>query len=118
MKDTIGNDIKTPNYVDIVCYVKETHLLKKAIVSGSMDFYDNRTGQLILADKITTESIFEHRFADVKGNLKAMTSKTSKLVELRPLPFPNDLDMVYRTNEDLKKVALQIIGRHRGILEN
>lgn len=117
MKDTNGNDIKRPNYVDIVCHVKETQLLKKAIVSGSMDFYDNRTGQLIKADKITTESFFDHRFASVSGNLKAMTPKTSKLTKIRPVPFPNDLEMIYRTNENLKKIALEITKRHRGLLE-
>jgi hypothetical protein len=118
MKDTNGNDIKTPNYVDIVCHVKETQMLKKAIVSGTMDFYDNRTGQLIKTDRITAESVFEHRFAHVTGNLKAMTKKTSQIAKLRPVPFPNDLDLIYQTNQDLKKVAMDIIRRHRGLLEN
>jgi uncharacterized protein with PIN domain len=116
-KDSNGNDIKEPKYVDIICNVKEFRLHKRAIVSGNLDIYDNRTKQLVKSDKITAESVFDHVFAEVSGNKEAMSAKTAKLAKNGPAPFPNNLQMIYDTNESIKSSAMSIVRRHRRILE-
>lgn len=116
-KDSNGNDIKEPRYVDIICNVKEFNMHKRAIVSGNINFYDNRTKQLIKTDKITAESVFDHAYGEATGNLEAMSKKTKDLLKRRPAPFPNDLQMIYDTNESLKRSAMTIVRRHRRILE-
>jgi len=116
-KDSNGNDMKEPKYVDIICNVKEFNLHKRAMVSGNLEIYDNRTKQLIKTDKITAEFVFNHVFAEVTGNKEAMTAKTAKLLRVGPAPFPNNMQMIYDTNESIKRSAMSIVRRHRNILE-
>ncbi|MCF8296365.1 MAG: hypothetical protein K9J13_02370 [Saprospiraceae bacterium] len=118
MKDSLGNDLKVPKYIEKKCYITEYYLSKKAIVSGTLDFWNNRTKQLIKTDPVTTEFFFEHRFAEAKGDRSVLKKETLKLVKTRPLPFPPDLDMIYRTNENLKEMTKSIIVRNRSLVEN
>ena len=118
MKDSAGNDLKVPKYVDKKCYVTEIYLSKKAIVSGTLDFWNNQTRQLIKTDPVTAESFFDHRFANAKGELSILKKSTRRLVKTRPMPFPSDFEMIYRTNENLKKMTKNIIRRNRGLVEN
>ena len=118
MKDSSGNDLKVKKYKTITCYITETHLTKKAIVGGSLDYYDNRTKQLIKTDAVTTESFFDHTFGIAKGDLNAITKKSRQLIRTKPLPFPPNLEMIYRTNENLKKMTKDIINRNKRLVEN
>lgn len=117
MKDSLGNDVKVKKYKTIICYLTETKLSKKAIVSGSLDFYDNHTNQLIKTDPVTAESFFDHMFCTAKGDFNALKPETRKLVNIQPIPFPNDLEMIWRTNENLKKMTKDIISRNKRMLE-
>lgn len=117
-KDTLGNDIKIKKYKTIRCHVKETQLDKRAMVSGTIDFYDNRNGQLVRTQSITTESIFEHRFAQVTGDLSAMSEKTFKISKIKPVPFPNDLQMIGKTADDLKRIAKDYVSQNYQLLVN
>ncbi len=109
MKDSVGNDIKIPKTKIIACYVAETEMRKQAVVSGSLEFYDRRTVELIKTQPIRSEFLFHHRFARVNGDLAAMSEQTSQLIQVDPVPFPTDLQIIFDTNEDLKKQAKEII---------
>lgn len=116
MKDSLGNDIKIKKTKTIRCHIEETQLDKRAIVTGTLDFYDNRSNQLIKTQNITTESIFEHRFARATGDLNAISEKSRKLINIKPAPFPNDLQMIANTAENLKKIAQDIIAQNTQLL--
>ena len=118
MKDTLGNDIKIPKTKVIKCHIEETQLEKRAIVTGTLDFYDNRTNQLIKTQNITTESVFEHHFGRATGDLKAISEKSKRVIGNRPAPFPNDLLMISNTAEDLKRIAKDIISQNSRMLLN
>lgn len=117
-KDTSGNDIKIPKTKFIKAYVKETILAKSAIVRGTIDIYDNRSDQLIKTETITFRSDFLHSWARANGNLKALKPQTRRKLKYRRIPFPSDLQMIYDTNEDLKKVTKYYISRYRNMLIN
>jgi tetratricopeptide (TPR) repeat protein len=117
-KDSLGNDIKVPNYTNVVAFVKEIRLEKSALVQGTVDFYDNRNGQLIKTFPITTTNTFLHRFGSATGDMRALTKETKKILRLRAIPFPSDLQMIYDTNEDLKRLTLDIVRRNRNLLVN
>lgn len=117
-KDTSGNDIKIPKTKIIKAYVKETSLAKSAIVRGKIEIFDNRSDQLIKTETITFRSDFYHSWARANGELKALSHKTRRKLKNRRIPFPNDLQMVYDTNEDLKKVTKYYISRYRNMLIN
>jgi len=114
-KDSLGNDIKIPKIKIITCHITETQLFKSTLVSGALDFYDN-TNQLIKTQSITSEYIFEYRFATAVGNLSALSKGTREIIGNRPIPFPTDLQLIFDTNEDLKDKAKSIISSNRRIL--
>lgn len=115
-KDSAGNDIKVPKIRIISCHVTETQLHKSALVNGTLDFYDNTTNQLIKTQPIASEFIFDYRFATATGNLVALKKETKKIIGLKPVPFPTDLQMIFDTNEDLKSKAKSTISANRKIL--
>ena len=118
MKDEKGNDIKVPRFSIITAYVTETRLTKSAVVSGSLDFYDERSGQLIKTMPISSEFVFKYRLAIANGNLDALKKKTRKLIKNEPIPFPTDLQLIFDTNENLKSKVKRIINSNRSILLN
>lgn len=108
MKDSAGNDIKEKKYKTITCRAIETTLSKSAIVSGVLDFYDNQTKQLLRSEPITAQSDFNHMYVTAVGDFDALTPETRKKLG-RPIPFPNDLEMIMRTNDILKDIAKNLI---------
>jgi len=117
-KDTNGMDIKIPKTKLLRCKVKETILSKSAIVRGTINFYDNKSEQLIKTETITFQSDFHHSWASAFGELKALKAKTRRKLKNRRIPFPSNLQMIYDTNEDLKRVTKHIISRNRNMLIN
>lgn len=118
MKDTAGNDIKIPVIKVITCMVYETHQYKTAVLNGTLDFYNNESGQIIKTDPITAKSIFEHHAAEAVGNIHALKPETKKRIGKTPLPFPTDPAMVMEAGETLKGMCKDIIFSNKGILLN
>lgn len=117
-KDSLGNDVKVPNYINITAHVVENRMEKSARVHGTLDFYDNRENQLVKTFPITTENTFLYRFGYATGNLKALKDETKKFIGLKAIPFPSDLQIIYDTNEDLKKIAYDLVAKNRNYLVN
>ena len=117
-KDSLGNDMKIPNYITITCHITENRMEKAARVHGTLDFFDNRENQLVKTFPITTENTFLYRFGTASGNLNAMKAETKKFIGLKPVPFPSDLQIIYDTNEDLKKISYDLVSRNRNYLMN
>jgi hypoxanthine-guanine phosphoribosyltransferase len=46
------------------------------------------------------------------------TEKVKKIIGLKPVPFPSNLQMIYDTNENLKKVTYDIVRNNRSLLTN
>jgi hypothetical protein len=115
-KDSVGNDIKVKKYSNISCDVIETNLTKSSLVSGTLDFFDLTTKQLIKTDPIAAEFFFNHRFAVARGNFNALKPETIELTKSSPVPFPPDPDMVMMANDIVKKMTKDIISRNRNLL--
>jgi hypothetical protein len=116
-KDSLGNDIKIPKYKTISCNVVEFFQRKSAIISGQLEYYDNRTQKLIKAEPITAESVFENAYATANGNLNALKPETRKKLNLKPVPFPTDEAMVYQAGETLKNMTRDILVRNKNVLK-
>lgn len=118
MKDSLGNDIKVPKYVIVKAQIVETRMEKSAIVQGSIDFYDNRDGQLIKTFPLTSEKVFLHQYGRASGDMRAVKADTKKFLTNKPIPFPSNLQMIYDTNEDLKRFTLEVVKNNRNYLTN
>lgn len=111
LKDSLGNDVKEPNYIDIHADVYESVQTKSAIVTGELEFIDNRTRQLFHREPITAEAIFENFAATFKGNQRALSQESKRKIGNAPLPFPTDESLVLQAADHLKPVIKQKIKR-------
>ena len=116
-KDTAGNDLKLPKMKTISCKVTERYQNKKAIIAGTLDYIDNRTGQIIKTDPITAENFFEHRSGgNAIGDLNALKPEHAALVGKQPVPFPTNFAMLLTAGQTLKGMVKTIIWSNKSLL--
>jgi len=104
-KDSLGNDIKVIKHKTISCQVKRFHQTKRARILGNINYYDNEKSKKLKSEPITSEAIFEHFYTLAFGNLNALTPKTRKEIEIKPLPFPR------------KKITKDVIIKNKNYLK-
>ncbi len=118
MKDSLGNDLKRTKYKDITAYITLTKMNKRSVVKGSLDYFDNRSGQLIKTIPITSEFIFDYKSGVFAGEEAALTNKSKAYIKNKPAPFPTDLQMIFDTSEELKRIAFSTVKRDRNRFVN
>ncbi len=118
MKDSLGNDIKKGKFKDIKAYVTVNKMNKRSIVTGSLDYYDNRSRQLIKTIPIRSEFVFDYKYGVFAGEKDALTSKSMAIIRNKPMPFPSDLQMIFDTNDQIKKIAFENVKRDVKIFMN
>ncbi len=104
LKDSLGNDVKEPREVRVTADVLETLQTKSAIVSGELQFYDNRSKSLIHREPITAEAVFENYAATFKGDKRALSKDSKNKIGNSPIPFPTDEMLVLQAADRLKPV--------------
>lgn len=117
-KDSLGNDIREPNMVTITAEVTESVQRKNALVSGTIDYIDLRSDQLVKTENLSVETEFSHFSAVAAGNLDALSKETARKVGRKPAPFPPNEVMLMDTAGLLKDRAKAVIANHRGVLES
>jgi len=114
-KDSLGNDIRVPNMINVSAEVTESRQHKHGYVSGSLDYIDLNTDQLIKTEDISVEAVFEHYSATVSGNEEILSDATRKKLRSRPVPFPSDEAMLMDAASLLKDQSKAIVYRNRGL---
>jgi hypothetical protein len=117
MKDTAGNDIKIKKYKEIQCTLIETHQAKDCNIKGEIEFSSANPQALIKKQPIGAATHFEHVSARAIGDVNALTPESKQLIEMKPVPFPDDIRMVVDCTEALKKAINEAIQYNRGILQ-
>lgn len=116
VKDSLGNDIKSPKFKDISCAVIETLQRKHCTIEGDVEFISMNPRRLLKKEPVGANSTFEHMSARAIGDLDALDDETRKIVELRPVPFPSDYEMVFRTIESMRMAIAQAIEKNRKLI--
>ena len=114
-KDSLGNDLKVPKYKDLKCFVTEFRMHKVAKIAGSIDFVNLASGQLMRSSPIASEYAFDYSWANAKGDMTAASAETKKMLNNRPMPFPNDFGMLLNTGQILKNMTKDIIFREKAL---
>lgn len=111
MKDSLGNDVKVPRMVDIVCKVREIQMHKQAIVGGTLDVFD--IGSMLLkSDPIAAETFFDYVYAFADGDKTILSEETRRKLNNPPQGFPADLMMVFDAASIVKNISKDIITRN------
>lgn len=115
-KDSLGNDIKEPRMIRVSAQVVESYQMKEAFLSGRLEFYDKRTGDLIDSEPMATEAIFENYASTFRGDKRALTVDTKKRIGNRPQPFPSDESLLFEAAEQLKPFVKREIAATRKLI--
>jgi len=115
-KDSAGNDIKVKKYKDIQCTVIESHQMKDCQITGEIEFHAGNPESLLKKQPIAAGTHFEHISARAIGDVNALSPEKKKLIELKRIPFPNDIQMILDSSEALKKAIREAIQNNRGLI--
>lgn len=117
VKDSLGNDVKSPKFKDISCAVIETLQRKHCTIEGDVEFISANPRRLLKKEPVGANSTFEHLSARAIGDLEALEAETRKIVDSKPLPFPSDQEMVFRTTEIMRDVIAEVIYKNRNLIK-
>jgi hypothetical protein len=116
MKDTSGNDIKVKKYKEIQCTVIESHQLKDCNIQGEIEFLSVNPKSLLKKQPIAAVTHFEHVSARAIGDIDALPPEKKKLIEIKAVPFPDDINMIIDCTEALKKSIDEAIHNNRRLI--
>ncbi|MDX2279211.1 MAG: hypothetical protein NW218_06460 [Saprospiraceae bacterium] len=102
VKDSLGNDLKTPRYVRIRADVLEVYQSKSTRLAGIIEIYDAQRNTLLDNRDIATEVLFENYASTFKGDNRALSEDSRCRIGNTPLPFPHNEDMLNQAAERLK----------------
>jgi len=93
----------------IKCLIRESRQLKKAQLSGSLEYLDKQTGQIVNRIPIKVESVFSNAYAILQGDPGAAGDTTQELLKAKKAVYPSDEQMILDATEEFAKKAREII---------
>ncbi|MBU0765393.1 MAG: hypothetical protein KJ607_11225, partial [Bacteroidetes bacterium] len=116
-KDSLGNDIKKPKFKIISCKVMKTKQTKVAHIEGKIDYVEKFTGKTLRTSPIAADNIFEHVSAMAVGDINALSEESKKIVGIKPLPFPPDLDMIHQAAGMLRLSVMDVLVNNKSLIK-
>lgn len=113
VKDSLGNKIKVDKFKTVRCNFYEFTQFKAVQVTGEVFFKDMKSKQLLNTYPLSSEFIFEHRYAEFDGDKRALEKDWLGLITLAPVAFPSNEQMIYDAGEDLKQRIKTIMRSNR-----
>ncbi|HKK77737.1 MAG TPA: hypothetical protein VJ953_21845 [Saprospiraceae bacterium] len=110
-KDSLGNDLKEPRFVKIGVEVLENYQTKEARILGRMSFYDLTSDRILDVREVQADALFEHYAATYRGDRRALSRESRRLIGNQPRPFPTDADMLLLAANRLKPAISQELRR-------
>ncbi|WP_190808971.1 hypothetical protein [Flagellimonas sp. S3867] len=117
-KDSLGNDIKVDKFKKVKCNFYQFTQFKAAQIGAKVSITDLESGQEINSYPLSSEFVFEHVYANYRGDKRALGTDLISLLDVRAVPFPTNEQMVYDAGEDLKLRLKSIIAQNRFVAGN
>jgi hypothetical protein len=99
--------------VSVRCELYQFTQFKTAKVTGQVKYVDLTTKQTIQMYPIASAFTFQHRYAQFKGDKRALEPSFIDLIRLRVVQFPTNEQMIYDSGQDLKQKLKSIITRNK-----
>jgi len=112
LKDSLGKDVMQVVRTKIRCKVMEVEQRKGANISGTVEFYDRESQQVLHREPVSSTMLWQHFYAQSRGDVRALTPETRRLLENRPMSFPPDLLILQGAGENLKPRVKLAIADH------
>ena len=103
-KDSLGNDIKTPRYINVSAEVLELYRNKAARVSGMFRVISLKDSHQTYSAPIQVEAVFDSYSSRFFGDRRALCDRTINTLRSYPEPFPSDYDLTLQAADELKEI--------------
>ncbi|WP_339661435.1 hypothetical protein [uncultured Polaribacter sp.] len=110
--DQDGNKIKVDKTVKVRCELYQFTQFKSVKVTGQVKYIDVSKKQTLETYPITSEFLFQHIYANYKGDKRALEASFLDQISLRVVPFPSNEQMIYDSGQDLKERLKAIITKN------
>ncbi len=100
-KDSLGNDLKTPHYVQLRADVLEIFQSKAARLTGRVEIYNTDRSSLLDQRELGTEVLFENYASTFRGDRRALSDNSRQRIGNQPLPFPHNEAMLAQAADRL-----------------
>ena len=101
-KDTLGNDIKEPKFINVEARIIELYRHKEALVEVSIEVIDLHNDVLVDRDRISHNVLFEDYSCTIRGDRRALSNEARNKYKDRPLRFPSDSDMLFTAANEIR----------------
>ncbi len=109
IKDSLGHSVKVDRYVTVRAQVTEFIRHKEAMLSADVDIYNSYTGSLMDNYPIASSFAFNASFATMTGDRRALGDDMIGMVNMAPVPFPNNYDMISQCGIQLKQKLVNVL---------
>lgn len=111
VKDANGDYVKLAVKKNIRCELYQFTQFKSSVISGEVKVFENYSQQQIESIPISSNFVFEHIYANFKGDKRALSDDLLALTSIVRTEFPSNEQMIYDTGEDLKNKMKHILSR-------
>ncbi|WP_400079342.1 hypothetical protein [Winogradskyella sp. R77965] len=112
VKDSLGNAIEVDRFKTVRCEFYEFRQFKTVQVTGNVEYHNLNTKQLADAFPVSSQFVFEHIYANARGDRRALANDLLPFLERRAVPFPTEEQMIYDSGEDIKQQLKQIMNSY------
>jgi len=116
-RDSLGNGIKRTIYREVTAKVKKTEHEKQCTVNGAVLIYESGSDRRISQDAIYGNANYYYAFGTAKGDSRALSDQSRKLVQNYPQPFPSFSDMVMMASASFNNAVYDKIRQYRSYLD-
>ncbi len=102
VQDSLGNDIRVERFITARARLRTFHQFKSTLLHGSVEFKDLNQGQTLDRFMLNSEFVFEHSYAIIRGDERALDEHELLLIDQIPLQFPSNEQMVFDAGENIK----------------
>ncbi|WP_378187240.1 hypothetical protein ACE939_02690 [Aquimarina sp. W85] len=110
--DDEGEYLKRDKVIKVKCLYNEFTQQKAVNVSGIVSFRNLKNKQTTDKIPLRSEFIFEHRYARILGDPRALAKKERVFMRNKPLPFPSNEQMVFDAGQDVKNELKSILSQY------
>ncbi|RNC89869.1 MAG: hypothetical protein ED555_10475 [Allomuricauda sp.] len=112
VKDSLGNEILIDKFRTVRCDFYQFTQFKSAQIGAKVSVTDLANGQEINAYPLSSQFVFEHVYANYRGDRRALDNDLIALLDLAAVPFPSNEQMIYDAGEDLKLRLKDVLRRN------
>ncbi len=119
-KDEKGNDIKHKRTEHVECDVIITEQTKSVFINARLNYVYGKTNTVVNSFPISWEQPFYYEYVNIRGDRRALTNNVlAKLPQnVRPTPFPSELDMIVMAREGVAKMVAGILNENNALIRD